>query len=236
MILEPSDDVPPADSPEHRWERGTCPRCGGDQVLLHVIGMPSHGAMESSPPWVVWEGCTGLGPDRECDGCGNSWWADDIGFAEEPEAWIDGLTGEEEPVDPAPLRVVGAVIVRGDRILAARRRPGKSAGGRWEFPGGKIEPDESPQQALIRELREELGVEATVGWLIGRGEADAGDRDLHLDCYWVRLDDDGPLASTDHDRLEWVTREELATRDWADADVPVLGQLLDGAEPRFGRG
>ncbi|MGO1354091.1 MAG: NUDIX domain-containing protein [Brachybacterium tyrofermentans] len=225
MTLEPSDDAVPAEFREHRWQRGTCPRCGGGQVLHRVIGMPVPGAMESSPSWVVWAGCTGLGPDRECGGCGHSWWAHDVGFADD----------EEEPEDPAPLRVVGAVIVRDDRFLAARRRPGKSAGGRWEFPGGKIEPGESPQQALIRELREELGVEVTVGWLLGRGEADAGDRDLHLDCYWTRLDHDGPLASTDHDRLEWVTRDQLATRDWADADVPVVAQILEGAEPRFDR-
>lgn len=235
MILEPFDDVPRAESPEHRWERGTCPRCGSGLVLHHIIGMPMAGAIEASPTWVVWEGCLGLGPDRECLGCEHSWWADDVGFAEEPEAWVDGPTGKEEPECPAPLRVVGAVIVRGDLILTARRRPGKSAAGRWEFPGGKVEPGESPQQALIRELREELGVDATVGWLIGRGEADAGDRDLHLDCYWTRLDDDGTPASTDHDRLEWVTREELATRDWADADVPVVAQILEGAEPRFAR-
>lgn len=235
MMLEPSDDAPPADSPEHRWERGTCPRCASVQVRHHVIGMPMAGAIEASPTWVIWEGCTGLGPDRDCLDCEHSWWADDIGFAEEPEPWIDGLTDEEEPADPAPLRVVGAVIVRGERILAARRRPGKSAAGRWEFPGGKIEPGESPQQALARELREELGVEITVGWLIGRGEADAGDRDLHLDCYWARLEDGGPLTSTDHDRLEWVTRSELANREWADADVPVVTQIREGAEPRFGR-
>ena len=64
---------------------------------------------------------------------------------------------------------------------------------------------------------------------------DADDRDLHLDCYWARLEDPGPLASTDHDLLEWLTREELATKDWADADVPVLAQILEGAQPRFGR-
>lgn len=217
------------------WVRGTCPRCGGDQVLHHVIGMPMLEAYESSPSWVLWEGCVGMGPERECQECEHGWQPEDVGFAEEPDSEDDVRTEEEHPGDFAPLRVVGAVIVREQQILIARRAPGRSAAGLWEFPGGKIEPGESPQQALIRELREELGVEVTVGWLLGRGEADAGDRDLHLDCYWTRLDHDGPLASTDHDRLEWVTRDQLATRDWADADVPVVAQILEGAEPRFDR-
>lgn len=143
----------------------------------------------------------------------------------------------ETPAPPAPLRVVGAVIVEGERILTARRRPDKSAGGLWEFPGGKIEPGESPQQALVRELAEELDIAVTVGRLIGRGEGegDAGGRALHLDCYWVRLDGDAPTHSTDHDRLEWLGRQELEDREWAAPDVPIVKALLNGAEPLFGR-
>ena len=218
------------------WVRGTCPRCDSEQVLHHIIGMPLADAYASSPPWVIWEGSTGLGPERECEGCAFAWSPDDIGFAEEADPWYDASTDEEEPADPAPLRVVGAVIVAGERILAARRRPEKSSGGLWEFPGGKIEPGESPQEALRRELREELGVEVTVGWLIGRGEADAGDRDLHLDCYWAQLDGQELTGSTDHDRMEWVDRSSLLHRDWAVADVPIVHQLLEGAAPRFGPG
>lgn len=149
----------------------------------------------------------------------HAWRSDDVGFS----------------AAPAPLRVVGAVIVREEQILTARRRPEKSSGGLWEFPGGKIEPGESPQQALARELQEELGVVVTVGQLIGRGEASAGDRDLHLDCYWARLDAADPVASTDHDQLEWVERKHLADREWAVADLPILEQILGGAEPMFDR-
>ena len=204
------------------WVRGTSPRCGADQVLHHVIGMPVREVYDSSPAWVLWEGCTGPGPDRECLGCAHSWWSHDVGFAEE----------EDDEYLP-PLRVVGAVIIDRDRTLAARRAPGKSAAGLWEFPGGKIEQGESPQQALIRELREELGVEVEVGWLIGRGIGTAGHHELHLDCYWARLRGAPPTASTDHDALEWLPREQLAGREWAEPDVPILEEILDGAEPRF---
>ncbi|MGO1198263.1 MAG: (deoxy)nucleoside triphosphate pyrophosphohydrolase [Dermabacteraceae bacterium] len=235
MILPEGGTEAEEDSAQSPWVRGTCPRCGGDQVLHHVIGMPMLEAHESSPPWVIWEGCVGSGPERECQECGHAWWPEDVGVAEVPERWYDAGTEEELPVEPAPLRVVGAVIVRGEQILIARRAPGRSAARLWEFPGGKIEPDESPQQALVREVREELGVDITVGWLIGRGEADIGDRDLHLDCYWARLEGMDPAGSTDHDRLEWVDRADLPNRDWAGPDVPIVEAIVAGAVPRFGR-
>lgn len=206
------------------WVRGVCPRCGSDQLLHRIVGMPLYEAYETSPPWVQWEGCVGLGPDRECLECEHAWWAEDVGHVE-----------EDDPDDPPPVRVVGAVIMDGERVLAARRAPGRSAAGRWEFPGGKIEPGESPQQALARELGEELDVEVEVGWLIGRGEGLAGDRELHLDCYWVRPAGPAPTASTDHDLLQWVPRGELAEREWAGPDVPIVEAIVAGAEPRFRR-
>ena len=201
------------------WVRGTCPRCGSGEVLHHMIGLPLAGAMESSPPWVHWAGCVGLGPDRACEACDHEWWVGDVGTAEESE---DG--------SPVPLRVVGAVLVDGERVLAARRRPGLREGGRWEFPGGKIELGESPQQALQRELREELGVEVEVGWLIGRGSTARVD----LDCYWARLTGPPPTSSTDHDLLAWVPRDELEGRDWPEPDRPVVRMIVEGAAPRFG--
>ncbi|WP_394214254.1 (deoxy)nucleoside triphosphate pyrophosphohydrolase [Brachybacterium vulturis] len=213
------------------WVRGTCPCCGGDQVIHRVIGMPTAEAHETAPAWVDWAGCTGLGPDRSCEECAHTWWAEDVGAAEE-----DGDRGEgddEAPGELAPLRVVGAVLVRDQQILTARRAPSRSSAGLWEFPGGKIEPGESPQQALVRELREELGIEVEVGWLIGRGEADLGDRVLHLDCYWARPIAARPTSSTDHDRLEWVDRGALREREWAGPDVPIVERIVAGAAPQF---
>ena len=106
------------------WHRGTCPRCGSTEVLLNVIGLPLAGAMESSPHWVRWDGCVGLGPDRECTACGYAWWEHDHGHAEQEESDPD----DEEEASAAPLRVVGAVLVDAQgRILAARRRGGAPA-------------------------------------------------------------------------------------------------------------
>ncbi len=215
------------------WERGTCPRCGSAEVLHRVLGMPVLEALESSPDWVRWEGCTSLGPERECGACEHQWSPADVGFAEEDEESWDVAADEAVPAPPAPLRVVGAVLVEGARILAARRAPHTRDAGRWEFPGGKVEPGESPQQALARELREELGIEAEVGWLIGRGHGSAGERELHLDCYWARPTGPAPTTSTDHDRLEWLEPAQLPARDWAAPDVPILLEILTGATPRF---
>jgi 8-oxo-dGTP diphosphatase len=124
-----------------------------------------------------------------------------------------------------PLIVVAAVIRDGDRILACRRAPGKDAAGRWEFPGGKIEPGETPQTALSRELREELGVDAQVGPLLDRTTTRTGEGRIDLACYAVTVAGDRPARSTDHDELRWLSVRELRTVDWADADLPAVAIL-----------
>ena len=121
-----------------------------------------------------------------------------------------------------PLIVVAAVIRDGDRILACRRGPGKDAAGRWEFPGGKVEPGETPEAALARELGEELGVDARIGRLVDRTVTVAGGRAIDLACYAATLTGGRPAGSTDHDELRWVRPEELRTLDWADADLPAV--------------
>jgi 8-oxo-dGTP diphosphatase len=123
------------------------------------------------------------------------------------------------------IRVVGAAIVRGDRCLVARRGSGMSAPGLWEFPGGKIEPGESAEAALARELREELGVEVEVGVLLGRGRAPAGGVLVELDVFAARLVR-GDAVAREHAEVAWLGAEALAQLDWAAADIPVVPAVI----------
>ncbi len=127
------------------------------------------------------------------------------------------------------ISVVAAVITRGDRILACRRNAGREAGGLWEFPGGKIESGESPAEALVREIREELGVGIQVGELLHRGSTPVNGRIVDLRCYWASLTDATPSTSTDHDALRWFRRDELRDIEWPEPDRPAVALLLDGA-------
>ena len=117
---------------------------------------------------------------------------------------------------------MGAAIVRGGRVLAARRTAPASAAGRWEFPGGKVEPGESDDDSLLREIDEELGVEIRVDrWLAG--EEPIGER--HLLRVALASLVHGEPAPTEHDRVRWLAAAELHDVDWLDADRPFLTEL-----------
>ncbi|ROP48703.1 MULTISPECIES: (deoxy)nucleoside triphosphate pyrophosphohydrolase [unclassified Rathayibacter] len=123
------------------------------------------------------------------------------------------------------LEVVAAVIESDGRILACRRRPEKDAGGKWEFPGGKVEAGETHEQALAREIREELGVDIEVGELLTVDDTAGSTRVIRLSCFWAKLSSETPTSSTDHDSMLWVTRADLTPLGWAPADLPAVALL-----------
>ena len=121
------------------------------------------------------------------------------------------------------LLVVGAAVVRDGRVLACRRTAPPAAAGRWEFPGGKVEPGESPEAALVREVHEELGVEATVtAWL--DGTAAIGDtHELRVAVVAII----GDPAPVEHDEVRWLGAFELGEVDWLEPDRPFLAELVE---------
>jgi 8-oxo-dGTP diphosphatase len=119
--------------------------------------------------------------------------------------------------------VVGAAIVRDGRLLAARRRYPAALAGRWEFPGGKVETDESDRDALVRECREELGVTINCGEPIG-GDWPIGAA-MVLRVFWAQIGADEPFVVADHDELRWLAADELFDVDWLPADLPAVAAL-----------
>jgi len=123
------------------------------------------------------------------------------------------------------VRVVGAIIERDGTVFAARRSPERSAGGLWEFPGGKVEADETPEHALRRELREELGIDATIGRFLDRSVSEVDGTRIELSCYETMLTGPEPTRSTDHDALMWIALDQLNELTWAPGDIPIIGRL-----------
>lgn len=124
------------------------------------------------------------------------------------------------------LRVVGAVIENNGRILACRRRAEKAEGGKWEFPGGKVEANESPEQALMRELSEELELhDARVLELVDRTTTESNGNSIDLACYRVETAT-RPIPGADHDSITWCTGDQLTSLDWALADWPTVHSLM----------
>ncbi|AXG82840.1 (deoxy)nucleoside triphosphate pyrophosphohydrolase [Streptomyces paludis] len=117
--------------------------------------------------------------------------------------------------------VAGAVCDRG-RLLAARRSAPPELAGRWELPGGKVEPGELPEEALVRELREELGVEARpVERIPGAWPLKPG---LVLQVWTAALVSGTPRPLEDHDELRWLGPDEIHTVDWLDQDRPAVAE------------
>ena len=122
------------------------------------------------------------------------------------------------------IRVVCGIILKDDKILLTRRKKGKSLEGFWEFPGGKVEKEETDTVALKRELKEELGLEISELNYFSENKHDFNTFSIHLVAYKCKAFDD-PNKLVDHDKFEWVMVNELGSFNLADADKPLLEEL-----------
>ena len=124
------------------------------------------------------------------------------------------------------IEVVGAALIDEDRVFAARRGPGKAMAGYWEFPGGKVETDETPEEALARELREELKIDVTVGEFIVTATHEAGTAVIELSTYLCTIIEGVPVL-TEHEEFRWLPVSELSDVEWAPADIPTVELLQE---------
>lgn len=129
------------------------------------------------------------------------------------------------------INVVAAIIERDGLVFSAHKpqaKQGVAAG--WEFPGGKVEPGETGEDALRRELAEELGVRFSTVWLFDSVEHDYPEFHLHMDCYVCHLLPGESVELTEHDEGRWVGRDELSALEWLPADQKLamtLGMYWD---------
>ena len=123
------------------------------------------------------------------------------------------------------IRVVAAVIKDGDRIFATARGYGAFKGG-WAFPGGKIEPGETPQEALAREIKEELDTEISVGDLIDTVEYDYPKFHLSMDCFWCSIIS-GNLVLKEAEDAKWLTRDTIDSVAWLPADKGLVEKIKE---------
>ena len=126
------------------------------------------------------------------------------------------------------VRVVAAVIKaeneKGQPIIFVTQRGYGDLKGGWEFPGGKIEEGETPQEALKREIMEELDTEISVGDLIDTIEYDYPTFHLSMDCFWCQIVK-GDLVLKEHEAAKWLSKDELDSVEWLPADVTLISGI-----------
>ena len=124
--------------------------------------------------------------------------------------------------------VTCAIIEKDGKILIARRAQDQKLAGTWEFPGGKVEDGESPEECLKRELEEEFGIQAEVGEFITSNKHHYDHISIELLAFHVKYLS-GEFTLTDHDTIEWVVPDELFNYDLAEADIPIAELISNNA-------
>lgn len=122
------------------------------------------------------------------------------------------------------IRVVAGVVLRRGRLLACQRSASQFPPNAWEFPGGKVEPGESDEAALARELAEELGIRVVVGGHVGTNVHHYGTKAIELVAYAASIEVGEPVAH-EHQAVRWIGLDELRELDWAPADIPLLDPI-----------
>lgn len=120
--------------------------------------------------------------------------------------------------------IIKAVNENGETIIFATQRGYGDFKGGWEFPGGKIESGETPQEALKREIIEELDTEVSVGELIDTVEYDYPQFHLSMDCFWCQIVR-GNLVLKEHEEARWLTKDELNNVEWLPADITLIEKI-----------
>ena len=123
------------------------------------------------------------------------------------------------------VNVVAAIIKDNDKIFATQRGYGDLKGG-WEFPGGKVEPHETLQEALKREIKEELDVEIEVDDFLTKIEYDYPNFHLSMNCFFARIIN-GKLKLKEHSNAKWLTSDELDSVDWLPADLTIIDLIKE---------
>ena len=121
------------------------------------------------------------------------------------------------------VRVVAAIIIENGKVFATQRGYGEFKDG-WEFPGGKIEPGETPEEAIVREIKEELDTEVEVIELLDTVEYDYPNFHLSMGCFICKIKS-GDFVLKEHEAAKWLTKDTLGSLEWLPADMGLVGEI-----------